>query len=427
MFFDEATIHVQAGAGGDGAMSFRREKWVPFGGPNGGDGGRGGDVYLVVNPKLNTLVRFQRERRFRAGRGGHGKGKDMTGRNAEDVLIEVPPGTVVRDADTGELLADLTEPDQRVLVAKGGEGGRGNARFATPSNQAPRFAERGERGQQRELKLELRLIADLGIVGKPNAGKSTFLAAVTAARPKIADYPFTTLQPNLGVAVLDDDTTLVLADIPGLIEGAHAGAGLGQAFLRHIERTRVLIHLLDGLSADPLGDFAQINAELALFDPELAAKPQVAALNKLDLPDTQARWPEVERELTASGYEVFAVSAATGQGVRELLYRAAQILRALPPEEKPADMPVFRLPAEDEDAFTVAREADAWRVRGKRIERAAARTFWEYDEAVERFQRLLERLGITQALEEAGVQPGDTVYIGESELEWGDSALEPGE
>jgi GTP-binding protein len=317
----------------------------------------------------------------------------------------------------------MTEPDQRVRVAKGGKGGRGNARFATPSNQAPRFAERGEKGEERNLKLELRLIADVGIVGKPNAGKSTFLASVTAARPKIADYPFTTLQPNLGVAVLDDETTLVLADIPGLIEGAHAGAGLGHTFLRHVERTRVLIHLLDGLSEDALGDFAQINAELALFDQNLAAKSQVVALNKMDLLDAQARWPEVEAALRAQGYEVFAISAATGQGVRELLYRAAQILRELPPQEKPVEVPVFRLPEEDEDAFTVMREGDAWRVRGTRIERAAARTFWEYDEAVERFQRLLERMGISQALEEAGVQTGDTVYIGESELEWGDSEL----
>lgn len=417
MFFDEAKITVRAGDGGDGAMSFRREKFVPFGGPNGGDGGRGGDVYLVVNPRLNTLVRFQHERHFRAGRGGHGKGKDMTGKDGADLFIEVPSGTVVRDADTGEVIADLTEPGQRALVARGGRGGRGNARFATASNQAPRFAERGEPGQVRNLMLELRLIADVGIVGVPNAGKSTLLAAVSAARPKIADYPFTTLQPNLGVATLDDETTLVLADIPGLIEGAHAGAGLGHAFLRHIERTRVLIHLLDGLSADPLRDFAQVNAELALFDPALVEKPQVVALNKIDLPDAQTRWPAVQAGLRAQGYEPLAVSAATGQGVRDLLYRAAQLLAELPPEEKQAEVPVFRLP-EDENAFEITREGNAWRVRGTRIERAAAMTFWEYDEAVQRFQRLLERLGITQALEQAGVKPGDTVYIGKAELEW---------
>lgn len=421
MFFDEAIIHVKAGDGGDGAVSFRREKFVPFGGPNGGDGGRGGHVYLVVNPRLNTLMRFQRERHFRAGRGGHGRGKNQAGKDGQDLFIEVPPGTVVYDADTGECIADLTEPAQRVLVARGGQGGRGNARFATPTNQAPRFAERGERGQERTLRLELRLIADVGIVGKPNAGKSTLLAAVTAARPKIADYPFTTLQPNLGVARLDDETTLVLADIPGLIEGAHAGAGLGHAFLRHIERTRVLIHLLDGTSPDPLRDFAQVNEELALFDPRLAEKPQIVAFNKMDLPEAQARWPDVQAGLRAQGYEAMAISAATGQGTRELLYRVAQLLRALPPEEQPVEMAVFRWPREDEEGFTITREDGGWRVRGPRIERAAARTFWEYDEAVERFQRLLDRLGITQALKEAGVQPGDTVYIGDVELEWSEN------
>ncbi len=425
MFFDEAIIHVKAGNGGNGAVSFRREKFVPFGGPNGGDGGRGGHVYLVVNPTINTLMRFQRQRHFRAQRGGHGRGKNQAGKDGADLFIEVPPGTVVYDADTGECIADLTEPGQRVLVARGGRGGRGNARFATPTNQAPRFAERGERGQERNLRLELRLIADVGIVGKPNAGKSTLLAALTAARPKIADYPFTTLQPNLGVAVLDDETTLVLADIPGLIEGAHAGAGLGHAFLRHIERTRVLIHLLDGTSPDPLRDFAQVNDELALFDPRLAEKPQIVAFNKMDLPEAQARWPEVRAGLNAQGYQAMAISAATGQGTRELLYRLAHILRELPPEARPVEVPVFRLSPEEEEGFTITRENGGWRVRGPRIERAAARTFWEYDEAVERFQRLLDRLGITQALKEAGVQPGDTVYIGDTELEWSESNSEP--
>jgi len=250
MFFDEARIYVKAGDGGDGCVSFRREKYVPLGGPNGGDGGRGGDVYLVANPHLNTLVGFKRRVHFKAQRGSHGRGKGQKGRQGDDVFIEVPPGTVVRDAETGEFIADLTEEGQQALVAQGGRGGRGNAAFATPTNQAPRIAERGEPGQERRLYLELKLIADVGIVGVPNAGKSTLLSVVSAARPKIADYPFTTLEPSLGVVILDDYTSFVMADIPGLIEGAHAGTGLGHEFLRHIERTRIIIHLLDGASAD---------------------------------------------------------------------------------------------------------------------------------------------------------------------------------
>jgi len=416
VFFDEAKIYVKAGDGGNGCVSFRREKYVPFGGPNGGNGGKGGDVYLVIDPHLNTLINFKKRSHFKAQRGGHGRGKNQTGKQGQGLSITVPPGTVAYDAGTGQLLADLTQPGQRVLVARGGRGGRGNAAFATPTNQAPRLAENGEPGQERWLRLELKLIADVGIVGVPNAGKSTLLAAVSAARPKIADYPFTTLEPNLGVVTVDD-RDFVLADIPGLIEGSHAGAGLGHQFLRHIERTRLLIHLLDGASADPLGDFEKINEELALFDPQLARKPQVVVLNKMDLPQTQELWPHIRREMKKLELEAMSISAVTGQGVPTLLQRVVDLLDSLPREEPVVEeVKVFHL--EEEEPFSIAQEEDGWRVRGTKIERVVAMTNWEYDEAVMRFQRILEAMGISAALEKAGVEVGDTVRIGDIELEW---------
>jgi len=420
MFYDEARIYVKAGDGGDGCVAFRREKYVPYGGPAGGDGGKGGDVLLYVDPHLNTLHRFSRKRHFKAARGEHGRGKNQHGAFGAPLRVPVPPGTVVYDAGSGELLGDLTEPGQELAVARGGRRGKGNARFVTSTNQAPRIAEHGEPGQERWLQLELKLLADVGVVGMPNAGKSTLLAAVTAARPKIAPYPFTTLQPNLGVVVLDDQTEFVLADIPGLIEGASEGKGLGHEFLRHIERTRVLIHLLDGLSADPLADFVTINRELAAFGHGLAQKPQLVALNKMDSPEVRARWSEIRAALEARGCPAMAISALAREGTRELLYRAAQILAELPEEEVPAReelLPVFQL-GEEEEPFTIEREEDGWRVRGVRVERLAAMTIWNLDEAVRRFQRTLAALGVTEALEGAGVQPGDTVRIGEKELVW---------
>jgi GTP-binding protein len=418
VFFDEARIHVRSGDGGSGCVSFRREKYVPYGGPNGGNGGAGGDVYLVATVHRTTLVDFKRRVHFRAARGGHGGSNNRQGARGADVEVLVPVGTLVRDSDTNELLADLVENGQRVRVARGGRGGRGNAAFATPTNQAPRIAENGEPGQERWLQLELRLIADVGIVGAPNAGKSTLLAAVSAARPKIAGYPFTTLQPNLGVAEVDQHP-IVLADIPGLIEGAHAGAGLGHAFLRHVERTRVLIHLLDGLSADPLADWHEINEEMERYDPVLARKPQIVAFNKIDVPEVRARWPEVRAAFRAAGVEIVAISAATGEGTRDLLRRAATLLEATPPEPPAEVVPVLRPHEQLSTAFEVLREPDgSLRVRGVRIERAAAMTPWGNVEAVERFQRILRATGVWEALEEAGVQPGDTVRIGQVELEW---------
>jgi GTP-binding protein len=414
-FFDEATIHIRAGNGGNGSVSFRREKFVPLGGPDGGNGGSGGDVYVVANRHLNTLIQFQRQQHFRAESGGKGDRKDMHGKRGKDLLIDVPPGTVVRDAQTGELLADLVQDGQTTLVARGGRGGRGNAFFASPTNQAPRIAEKGEPGQERSLKLELKLIADVGIIGVPNAGKSTLLAAVSAARPKIADYPFTTLAPNLGVATIDGES-LVLADIPGLIDGAHAGAGLGTAFLRHIERTRVCIHLLDGAAADPLRDFAIINNELELFSPKLAATPQVVAFNKMDLPQAQELWPSVQSALRERHLPVYAISAARGQGTTELLRAVRQVLQVMPKEEPAPAAEVFR--PNDEETFEIVREGDSFRVRGRRIERVAVMTDWANDEAVARFQRIIKAMGVQEALRAAGVQPGDTVLIGDHELEW---------
>ena len=419
MLIDEATITVQSGSGGDGMVHFRREKYVPRGGPDGGDGGHGGSVLLEVNPTLNTLAAFRHKRRYKAERGKNGGSNNKTGKSAEDLVIYVPPGTVIRDAQSGGIIGDLTRPAQTLLVARGGRGGRGNTRYANSRNQAPRMAERGEPGETRTLALELKLIADVGIVGMPNAGKSTLLAAVSRAHPKIADYPFTTLEPELGVVTLDDDHTLVLADIPGLLEGASRGVGLGFAFLRHVQRTRVLIHLLDGAAPDPLSDISRINAELALFDDKLRQKPMLVALNKLDLPEAQARWPEIEAEITRQGYEVMAISAAAGTNVRQLLYRAAQLLNEAPPVELvEEDLPVYR-PDEFAESFTITRADDGgYRVSGSRIERAAEMTYWEHDEGIQHFARILEATGIKAALEDAGAKRGDTVHIGDYELEW---------
>jgi GTPase len=422
MFIDEATIYIRSGKGGDGMVHFHREKYVPRGGPDGGDGGRGGDVFLEVVPTLNTLAKYRHKSRYVAEDGGKGGPNNMSGRGAKDLMIPVPPGTLVYNADSGELLGDLVEAGQRLLIGKGGRGGRGNQHFASPSRQAPRIAEKGEPSEEKNLRLELKLLADVGIVGMPNAGKSSLLASVSNAKPKIADYPFTTLKPNLGVVELDQDTSLVLADIPGLVEGAHMGIGLGDAFLRHIQRTRVLIHMLDGLGEDPLADFSQINSELALFDPKLGEKPQIVVFNKLDMPEAQARWPEIKKELEKRGYEPMAISALAQQNLQPLLWKAYELLQTAPePEPVPAQaMPVYR-PETNPKAFTIERTDDGgYRVRGEAIERAAAMTYWEEEAAVMRFYRLIKSLGIDSALRQAGIQEGDTVYIGENDLEWTD-------
>ncbi len=419
-FIDEARIQVASGKGGDGMVHFRREKFVPRGGPDGGDGGRGGDVILQVDPHLNTLFHFRNQNRYRANDGGNGGTSKKTGKSADSLVIPVPPGTLVYDEETGAMLGDLTESDQELVVCTGGRGGRGNTHFRNARNQAPRLAEKGEPGEERGLRLELKLIADIGLVGAPNAGKSTLLSVVTNAKPKIAPYPFTTLVPNLGVARLDDETDLILADIPGLIEGAHQGVGLGHEFLRHIQRTRVLIHLLDGLSEDPIADFFQINSELALFDPDLASKPQIVAFNKIDLPQVQERWPAVQKALTARGHSAHAISAVAHTNVRQLLYEAARLLAETEPRAADEVVPVYRHETDPNDYQIEQLEEGVFRVKGLAIERAAAMTYWEHDQSVRRFQRILETIGIDADLREAGVEAGHTVFIGEHELEWQD-------
>lgn len=421
MFFDTAKIYVKSGTGGDGMISFRREKYVPMGGPDGGDGGYGGDVIFQVDPNISSLVKFHKQVHFSAEDGTHGLPKRQTGATGADLILPVPPGTVIRDADTGELLADMVQAGESVTLLKGGRGGRGNTRFTSSTNQAPRIAERGEPGEERALLLELKLIADVGIIGVPNAGKSTLLSVVSAARPKIAAYPFTTLQPNLGVVQFDDYETMVLADIPGLIEGAAAGAGLGHEFLRHIERTRLLIHLLDGAAQEPLTDWAMINQELALYDTHLEERPQIVVLNKMDLPDAVAWEPIIRERIEEEGFPFHAISAATGEGVRELMNMVREMLARIepsPPKKMDDELPVIR-PEEDEEAFHIFRVSDdTWRVRGKKIERIASMTYFEFDATALRFQKILDDMGISEALRNAGIQEGDTVIIGRELLEW---------
>ena len=434
MFYDHTKIYVKAGDGGNGSSHFRHEKFAPRGGPDGGDGGRGGSVYLEATSNMNTLIDYRFRHHFKAGAGGAGMRQKMHGAKGEDVVLRVPLGTIVRDADTNELIADLVEDGQRVMVARGGRGGLGNTHFATATHQAPREAQKGEPGEERWITLELRLIADVGLVGYPNAGKSTLLSVVTAAQPKIADYPFTTLSPNLGVVVVGqpgsrDEIDFVLADIPGLIEGAAQGVGLGHEFLRHIDRTRLLIHMLDGasLERDPWQDFQTINQELREYDERLATRPQIVVLNKMDLPEAQERWPALKAKAEAAGYPVFAISAAAHQGTDELMQYTVRRLHEIRQEEAEraaseinTDMtgPVLR-PLPD-DAFTVTKEKGVYVVRGKRVGRLVSMTDLENEEGMDRLQVTMAKMGVTKALEEAGVKVGDVVRFGKVELYWGE-------
>jgi GTP-binding protein len=422
MFLDRVKIFVAAGAGGDGAATFRRESHVPRGGPDGGDGGRGGSVHLRVDVGQTTLRDFRFRHHFKATPGGRGERAKRHGSAGGDLYLDVPPGTAAYEDESGALLADLVMVGQTAMIARGGKGGLGNTHFATSTHQAPRHAQKGEPGEEHWLRLELRLIADIGLVGLPNAGKSTLLAALTAARPKIADYPFTTLEPNLGVMDLgeEDERRPTIADVPGLIEGASSGAGLGHAFLRHVERTRILVHVVDGASRDPAWDRNVIRDELEAHDPALLAKPLLVAFNKIDLPAAAAAWPAFRDSLAATGQPVVALSAATGEGIDDLRAALADLLPdadelGAPPE--PAGIVVHRIePVTDE--FVIEHEDGVFRVSGKRIERIAAQTNFDVEESAERFQRDLARLGIDDALRRAGVGPGDTVRIGATELEW---------
>lgn len=420
MFYDKAKIFVKGGDGGNGCVAMRREKYVPEGGPWGGDGGRGGDLIFRADEGLRTLVDFRYKRHYKADRGRHGEGKNMHGASGEDMTVRVPVGTVVRDADTGEMIADLIRDGQEVVVARGGRGGRGNAHFATPNNKAPKLAEKGEPGEERWLSLELKLLADVGLVGFPNAGKSTLISQVSAAKPKIANYPFTTVTPNLGVVRVEDGRSFVMADIPGLIEGAHTGVGLGHEFLRHVERTRLLIHVLDTAGSegrDPVEDFQVTNRELSLYNPVIGQRPQVIAANKMDLSEAEEN---LSRLKAAYGekYEIFPISAATGSGLDALIYRVIALL-----EELPLEMPAIEEAAEPvvhraEPRFTVSREEGIFLVGGREIERHVAMTDMEREEAVERLQWIIKRMGIEDALKKAGIKEGDTVKIGELEFEY---------
>lgn len=398
-------------------MHFRKEKFVNRGGPDGGDGGRGGDIVFSVNPNMNTLFKFQHNRSYVAEDGKGGGSSNKTGRSADALVIDVPPGTIIHEKESDRVLADLTQLGQTVVLCKGGRGGRGNARFANSRHQAPRMAERGEPGQELKLRLELKLIADVGIIGMPNAGKSSLLAAVTNAKPKIADYPFTTLVPNLGVAVLDEEVSLVLADIPGLIEGAHRGVGLGDTFLRHVQRTKVLIHVLDGNSQDALADFSQINTELSLFDPKLGQKPQIVVLNKMDLPDMEEKYQDLTKKFKKINISLMSCSTLQKKNLTEILWKAYELLKAIPAEEAGEELPLYTAEV-DERAFSIEKKEENFIVHGVAIERAAAMTYWDNYESIRRFQRILQALGITEALRGQGVEEGDTVEIGDFELSW---------
>lgn len=423
MFIDRAKISVKAGDGGNGMSSFRREKYVPKGGPNGGDGGRGGDVVLVVDENLNTLIDFRYKRKFKADSGDKGQTCNMHGRQAEILYVKVPPGTLVKDEETGQVLGDLTEAGQQLVVAKGGRGGRGNARFVTSVHRAPTFAENGEPGEERTLQLELKVLADVGLVGYPSVGKSSLLATVSAAKPEIAAYHFTTITPVLGVVSLREGQSFVLADIPGLIEGAHEGKGLGHDFLRHIERTKVIIHVLDvsGMEGrDPIEDYHKINDELKLYNPRLAARPQIVAANKMDLPEAQQNYAKVAEYMAKEGREIYPVSAATGDGLPQLMERAARLLaeyKEEPPE--PVDTVVYEATPDDE--FTISRDdTGAFIVEGKNIDKLVAMTNFANDEAIRRFQLIWRRLGIDEALRERGIKEGDVVRIRGMEFEFKD-------
>ncbi|ADG83358.1 GTPase ObgE [Thermincola potens] len=419
MFYDQAKIYVKGGDGGNGVVAFRREKYVPEGGPNGGDGGKGGNVVFQADEGLRTLVDFRYQRHYKAARGEHGGGKNMHGKNAEDLIVRVPVGTVVKDAETGEFLADFTQHGQTAVIARGGRGGRGNARFATAQNKAPAFAEKGEPGEERWVELELKVLADVGLIGFPNVGKSTLISVVSAAKPKIADYHFTTLVPNLGVVFVDEGKSFVMADIPGLIEGAHAGAGLGHDFLRHTERTRVLVHVLDisgSEGRDPIEDYKTINHELQLYNEELAQRIQVIAANKMDLPGAEENLARLQ-EYLGDKHEIFPMSAAVAEGVKPLVYRLAELLD----EVTDAPTPVEHLKVtkvSEAPRFTVRYEDGVYVVEGREVEKHFAMTDFENEEAVKRFQQIMRRMGVEDELRKRGIKDGDVVRIKDLEFEY---------
>ncbi|WP_077621372.1 GTPase ObgE [Sediminibacillus massiliensis] len=424
MFVDQVKVYVKAGDGGNGLAAFRREKYVPMGGPAGGDGGNGGDIIFEVDEGLNTLMDFRYQKHFKAKRGENGMSKGQHGKNAEPLILAVPPGTTVKDEETGQLLADLVEHKQQAVIAKGGRGGRGNIHFASARNPAPELAENGEPGIERNIQIELKLIADVGLVGFPSVGKSTLLSVVSAAKPKVAEYHFTTLSPNLGVVETGDQRSFVMADLPGLIEGAHEGVGLGHQFLRHVERTRVIVHVIDMASTegrDPYQDYLSINKELKAYDLKLENRPQIIVANKMDIPGAEEQLDYFKQQLT-DDHPIYPVSTVRKEGLRELLFAVANTLDSIPKEtsaiEETEDRVVYKFEKEQE-AFAITRDPDgAFVLSGDKIERLFKMTDFNRDESVRRFSRQMRGMGVDEALRKKGAKDGDTVRLLEYEFEF---------
>jgi len=429
MFVDKAKVYVKGGDGGDGIVAFRREKYVPEGGPAGGDGGKGADVIFRVDEGLRTLMDFRYQRHFKAPRGEKGRNKSQNGANAENMIVRIPPGTVVIDDDTQEVIADLTRHGQQVVVARGGRGGRGNIRFATPNNPAPELAEHGEEGQERWVVLELKVMADIGLVGFPSVGKSTLLSVVSAAKPKIGAYHFTTITPNLGVVDVGDGRSFVMADLPGLIEGAHEGVGLGHEFLRHVERTRLIIHVIDMAGSegrDPFDDWQKINAELDQYNAELAKRPQIIVANKMDIPEAADNLKEFRKQIGEihPELEILEMSSLTRQGVQEVLYKAADLLDQIP--EEPAveevaeqtERKIYKLDKKEDNSFTIRRENEMFIVESETIERMMKRMQLNTHEAILKLARTLRHMGVDEQLRKRGAEDGTIVRIGDFEFEF---------
>ena len=422
MFTDYTKIIVKSGDGGNGAITFRREKYVASGGPDGGDGGKGGDVYFVVDPDQNTLINFRYNKKYKAQNGENGSGNRCFGKSGEDLYIKVPRGTVIKEAETLKVIADLSEEGQCELVFPGGRGGKGNSHFATATRQAPRFAQGGEKGIEKEIILELKLIADVGLVGFPNVGKSTLLSMVTSARPKIADYHFTTLEPNLGVVKTEYGDSFVIADIPGIIEGASQGIGLGLKFLRHIERTRLLLHVIDVSGSEdrvPVEDFKIINEELKKYSEKLSTRKQIIVANKVDALQNEALFNDLEELAKKEDIKIFKISAATGEGIKELFKYVSETVKTLPQEEiVEGDERVVYTLKDDKDEFEIIKENGEFIVKGPAVDRLMGRVNLEDNESLYYFQKTLRNLGIEEALKEQGIQEGDTVRFNDWELEW---------
>ena len=424
MFTDYVKIIAKAGNGGNGAISFRREKYVAAGGPDGGDGGKGGDIYFEVDPDSNTLIDFRYNKKFKAENGKNGEGAHKFGKSGEDLYIKVPIGTIVRDAKTNRVLADLSHEGQKELILAGGRGGKGNSHFATSTRQAPRFAQDGEKGEEKELILELKLLADVGLIGFPNVGKSTFLSMTTSATPKIADYHFTTLEPNLGVVKTEYGDSFVIADIPGIIEGASEGTGLGLQFLRHIERTRLLLHVIDVSGSEgrnPVQDFNTINEELKKYSEKLSERTQIIVANKVDILQDENLYKELEKTAKEHNMEIFKISGATGDGIPELLKHVSEILKTLPKEDliETENEKVYTLENKD-DEYTIEREDGKFVIKGEAVERIMRRVNIEDNESLYYFQKSLDNLGVNEKLKKMGIQEGDIVKIDDYELEWED-------